>query len=338
MHKSQHSFTRYTSPIRLNLKKHMFVAMFLFTLLFMFVIADYTFLPVVPKRRSFNSPSVLTMSRRELPRGRARRFPVPYLTNLIIVAGHSVFTGSNFDDAGRLSSWFLESYQNVSGEAESFLEHIRLGVSAAAYDPTSLLLFSGGETRKSAGPRSEGAGYWSVAEAASWFGLKDSGVRSRSFTEEHARDSFENLLFSFCRFFELTGGYPKHVTVVSYNLKRERFSSIHRATVHYPESRFSFIGSNLPAGVKGALEGEARTVAAFRKDPFGCFNPLMEKKLARDPFAVGPPHPSRCPAIEPLLTYCDKPQAAAATKTRTGRQGRDNEELERAYMGKVPWV
>lgn len=41
----------------------------------------------------------------------------------------------------------------------------------------------------------------------------DEGVRSRALTEEHARDSFENLLFSVCRFRELTGRYPQNITV-----------------------------------------------------------------------------------------------------------------------------
>lgn len=38
-------------------------------------------------------------------------------------------------------------------------------------------------------------------------------MRSRALTEEHARDSFENLLFSVCRFRELTGSYPQNITV-----------------------------------------------------------------------------------------------------------------------------
>lgn len=41
-------------------------------------------------------------------------------------------------------------------------------------------------------------------------------VRSRALTEEHARDSFENLLFSVCRFRELTGSYPHNITVKAF--------------------------------------------------------------------------------------------------------------------------
>lgn len=42
---------------------------------------------------------------------------------------------------------------------------------------------------------------------------KQESVRGRALTEEHARDSFENLLFSVCRFRELTGTYPHNITV-----------------------------------------------------------------------------------------------------------------------------
>lgn len=45
---------------------------------------------------------------------------------------------------------------------------------------------------------------------------KRDNVRSRALTEEHARDSFENLLFSVCRFRELTGTYPQNITVSPY--------------------------------------------------------------------------------------------------------------------------
>ncbi len=69
----------------------------------------------------------------------------------------------------------------VPGQAHSFIEHIQEGIARAEHDPDSLLLFSGGQTRKAAGPRSEAEGYWLVAEAASWWGSDT--VRDRAFTE-----------------------------------------------------------------------------------------------------------------------------------------------------------
>ena len=37
-------------------------------------------------------------------------------------------------------------------------------------DPRALLMFSGGETRREAGPKSEAQSYWAVADAADWYG------------------------------------------------------------------------------------------------------------------------------------------------------------------------
>ena len=69
----------------------------------------------------------------------------------------------------------------VPGQAHSFIEHIQAGIHHAEHDPSALLLFSGGQTRKAAGPRSEAEGYWLVAEAAKWWGSVT--VRERAFTE-----------------------------------------------------------------------------------------------------------------------------------------------------------
>jgi hypothetical protein len=68
-------------------------------------------------------------------------------------------------------------------------------------------------------------------------------VQPGSALQEHARDSFENLLFSLCRFFEITGSYPARVTAVSYTLKQQRFEQLHRAAVRFPADAFTFIGT-----------------------------------------------------------------------------------------------
>ena len=138
-------------------------------------------------------------------------YPFPKLQNLVMVAGHSIYTSSSCGKADKEDSWFLESYQRNPGQAATFLTHIQEGVEIAARDDSALLLFSGGETRKDAGPRIEAQSYWAVADSKGWFGNEES-VKSRALTEEHARDSFENLLFSVCRFRELTGTYPRNIT------------------------------------------------------------------------------------------------------------------------------
>jgi hypothetical protein len=95
-------------------------------------------------------------------------YPFANLSNLVMVAGHSVYT-SSCGKVDREDSWFLESYQKHPGQAATFVAHIQEGVEIVSKDDGALLLFSGGETRKNAGPRSEAQSYWAVAESKGWF-------------------------------------------------------------------------------------------------------------------------------------------------------------------------
>nr|DAD39974.1 TPA_asm: hypothetical protein HUJ06_014297 [Nelumbo nucifera] len=235
---------------------------------------------------------------------RFESYPFAKLQNLVMVAGHSVYTSSSCGKADQEDSWYLESYQKNPGQAATFLDHIKEGVEIAAKDEGALLLFSGGETRKDAGPRSEAQSYWAVAESKGWFG-KQKDVRWRSLTEEHARDSFENLLFSVCRFRELTGVYPHNITVVSYDFKEQRFAHLHRFAIGFPEERFFFSGTPTSSTSKeAAVKGEAMARAQFQEDPYGCLGSLRLKKLRRDPFHRSIPYPNGCPELEGLFRYC----------------------------------
>lgn len=68
--------------------------------------------------------------------------------------------------------------------------------------------------------------------------------RLRVTTENFALDSFENLLFSIARFYEYTGAYPLKITVVGYEFKRKRFLELHAPALRWPTSRF------LPGGTR----------------------------------------------------------------------------------------
>ncbi|KAK6246366.1 hypothetical protein SCA6_009456 [Theobroma cacao] len=241
---------------------------------------------------------------RKLDDGFNINYPFAKLKNLVMVAGHSVYTSSSCGKVDKEDSWFLESYQKNPGQAATFLAHIKEGIEITARDGEALLLFSGGETRKDAGPRSEAQSYWTVAESKGWFG-KEESVKWRSLTEEHARDSFENLLFSVCRFRELTGTYPHNITVVSYDFKEERFAHLHRSAIGFPESRFLYTGTPASTSSKeAALKGEALVRIQFQQDPYGCIGPLKRKKVGRDPFHRSIPYPNGCPEIEGLFRYC----------------------------------
>ncbi|XP_004498385.1 uncharacterized protein C57A10.07 [Cicer arietinum] len=231
-------------------------------------------------------------------------YPFSKLKNLVMVAGHSIYTSSSCGKIEKEDSWFLESYQRNPGQAATFVKHIEEGIGIVDRDEFGLLLFSGGETRKDAGPRSEAQSYWAVADFKGWFG-KEESVKWRALTEEHARDSFENLLFSVCRFRELTGTYPQNITVVSYDFKEDRFANLHRSAIGFPESRFFYAGTPATSNAKdAALKGEELVRTQFSKDPYGCRGSLYHKKLKRDPFHRSIPYPNGCPEIESLFRYC----------------------------------
>src|ERR1017187_805405 len=141
------------------------------------------------------------------------------LDKLILVAGHAVYVGESLDPPDRDEHWVLKGFQR--GEPPQYIEHVRFGVDLAASKPNSLLLFSGGQTRFEAGPRSEGQSYWALANHFLWWEQAD--VRSRATTEEFARDSFENFLFGIARFRESTGHYPGSIEIVGWKFKSERF-------------------------------------------------------------------------------------------------------------------
>ena len=73
------------------------------------------------------------------------------LDTLILVAGHAIYVASDFSNPSRDDSWLLQPFQK--GEPPSFIQHIEAGVSLAAMDQSSLLVFSGGQTRVDAGAR-----------------------------------------------------------------------------------------------------------------------------------------------------------------------------------------
>eukprot|EP00435_Cladocopium_sp_Y103_P021892 s1188_g5.t1 len=200
------------------------------------------------------------------------------LSHLVLVAGHAVIMADSLEHVvQKESDWYLEPYQRHQDLPQALVSHIKSGVELTAADPEALLIFSGGQTRAAAGPRDEGWSYYRLAEHFSWWGhggtssqVGDRGalrgtvhierslvaggagagvpVAQRTVTEDFALDSYQNLLFSFCRFKEVVGHYPQRVTVISFGFKKRRFAELHRAALRFPPSRFSFVGIQPPPG------------------------------------------------------------------------------------------
>lgn len=232
------------------------------------------------------------------------------LDHLVVVCGHGVVVAESLADVGvEDAAWLLLPYQLDQSLPGAFVSHIERGVSIAANDPGVLLVFSGGQTRSNAGPRSEGLSYWLVGEHFQWWGQAKS-VRKRAFVEEYARDSFENLLFSIARFREVTGQYPRRFTVVGYDFKKTRFQHLHRGALRIPEAAFVYEGIQPPPGshfdLTSATEGElTNAVLLFQKDSYGCNDEVLRtKRLGRNPFGRTIPYSLSCPEIIGLLNWC----------------------------------
>jgi hypothetical protein len=117
-------------------------------------------------------------------------------------------------------------------------------------------------------------------------------------------------MFSICRFREVTGRYPKKITIVSFSFKRRRFETLHAPALRWPPNDFVYVGVD-PSPTTGfdlerATEGERQNAAApFEKDPYGCHSPvLQQKRKERNPFSRTAPYPLSCPEMKDLLNYC----------------------------------
>lgn len=230
--------------------------------------------------------------------------------HLIVVCGHAITIAESLDAVESTdSAWSLLPYQRNQDLPPTFVSHIRRGVEAAEADPKSLLVFSGGQTRPTAGPRSEGLSYWLVAEHFGWW-ENEHGVRDRSVIEDYARDSFENLMFSICRFNEVVGHYPTKFTVVGYTFKAYRFEVLHRPALGIDKENFEYIGIqpdlsskfDLLKAEKGELEN---AVKLFSEDTYGCLDPSLKSKRAeRNPYSRTVPYRLSCPELEALLDWC----------------------------------
>ncbi len=184
-------------------------------------------------------------------------------------------------------------------------------------DPKALLVFSGGETRTRAGTRSEAQSYWALLEyleSQESFGE----FMARVTTEEFARDSYENLLFSIARFFEVTGTFPEKVTVVGFEFKRHRFTNLHRKAIQFPLSRFVYVGVDPPIKGLADIGEQENAISHFSDDFYGCNSPsLLEKKQGRNPWRRMHGY-LQIPELADLLAYCPK--------------GND------LFQGPLPWV
>ncbi|WFD34532.1 hypothetical protein MCUN1_001373 [Malassezia cuniculi] len=283
---------------------------------------------------------------------------IPDLRHLVVVAGHAIWNGRDASAASSDSEWILEPYQRNS--VKTFVKHIAKGLEIANADPSALLVFSGGRTRPQT-LQSEAESYYRLAlgltqhiprfnttsqESQTHDAFQpfdgspappqppsSSGTNVdllRMTTEDYARDSFENLLFSIARFREFSGRYPERITVVGYGYKKERFVQLHARAVRWPRSRlladnsapFTYVGID-DENLNGDLNKHEHEIKyrQFEADMYGCHGKLLNIRRRRNPARRVPPYAASAPEIADLIKWCPLP----------------NIQLQGLFPGWLPW-
>lgn len=260
--------------------------------------------------------------------------------HMVLVPGHGVYRGADFNDILSESSWALEKFQFGRQHPQSIVAHISKAIDIVAADPTATLIFSGGQSRPDCVARSEGATYLDLVfhnvnkvpgfakakafvdnmtrkervikvgrakESRNVAGKEEEEeeeeqlVPRRMLAEEFARDSYENLIFSVCRYFEYFGIFPDKITVVGFPHKYERFMNYHRVAMKWPASKMSYIGIKAE---KAPTQSDAAAVVRAARDPYLC-KENRRTRVERNPNRLVPPYALSVPAsVRSLLRYC----------------------------------
>ncbi|KIP04002.1 hypothetical protein PHLGIDRAFT_76671 [Phlebiopsis gigantea 11061_1 CR5-6] len=245
------------------------------------------------------------------------------LNHLVIVPGHAIWKGTTAKHVFEEDSWHLEPFQRGGGSVQAIYNHIARGVDITLEDERALLVFSGGQTKK-VSTTTEGESYLRLAHASSLLPSPTNEHFPRATTEDNALDSFQNLLFSIARFHEYTGHYPSQITIVGFEIKRRRFTELHRAALRWPEEHFHYVGIDVEGeDLAPARNGERQNGwLPYVQDSYGCHDFLLAKRRARNPFNRFHPYFTSSPELAALFNWCP---------------GQDEGGQTALYPGPLPW-
>lgn len=133
---------------------------------------------------------------------------------------------------------------------------------------------------------------------------------NRTTTETFALDSYQNLVFSVCRFRQMTGSYPSKITAVGYKFKEERFRDLHREALGFGEEGWGYVGIDPVWGEDGEKEaaelGEKRVREQWKNCEEGK-GELEEKRRRRNWGARSwAGYVESCPELEAVWSGCGR--------------------------------
>lgn len=213
---------------------------------------------------------------------------------MVIIPCHGIWKGGTTKGEDR-DEWVLAPFQIEGKDHLSMKEHIL--TSLKLLSDNTVIVISGGKTKKEIND----------SEANSYYKLLKEYSDAEVLLEEYARDSFENVIFLICRFYQEYQTYPKKITVVGFEFKRDRFLKHHfKEALGY--DNVEYIGNapkpetNVEEYFQDLHQSEYRhAVRWFEQDWYGIRDPLVTKKLSRNPFNLQHPYKETNPQLKEFL-------------------------------------
>lgn len=170
-----------------------------------------------------------------------------------------------------------EIYSEFPEDKPVYEQQLRESVKCVQTQMHDLLIISGGYTKEEI-EKSEAQG---MVDWAYDLGLDLDEIIF--ILEEYARDSFENVLFSMCRFYKEYNQFPEGIGVCSWRFKEPRFT-IFAEALTLPN--YSFVS----VGEKEITWTESDLLEMVKDDPFQRNPDLVSKRQNRDPWEKGNPY------------------------------------------------
>lgn len=263
--------------------------------------------------------------------------------SVCIVPCHGIWQGEGY--GLRAHEWLLAPFQREGRDHLCFVHHILQGI-----HHRGITVFSGGRTKHES-HESEGALYHALARRLVAAGIYDAWVADGAgevtpevarrweetvrppqttpisqtapatptpatmVEEPHARDSFENVLFSLVQAHMASGEFPTDMSIVGLAFKEHRFVQLHLEALQWKGSVRYYGNAPFPPTPRRqayfaelAAAEERMAAQPFRSDPYGLRLSLADKKRSRNPFNDTSPYAATMaayPGLSRLLACLD---------------------------------